>query len=189
MRLAAPRMGPRRASLVAGARGNVLELGVGTGQNLGFYRSDVQVIGLEPDLAMLNRAIPRAAQAEASIQLVRGEGESLPFRDAVFDEVVVSLVLCSVASPSRTLSEVRRVLKLGGQLRFYEHVRSADRGWAWMQDRITPVWKRLADGCCPNRPTVEAIAQAGFALEEIERFPLGPYPTRPQVLGTARRAD
>src|SRR5213596_2504914 len=108
MRLARPSMDPRRQSLVGGAEGRVLELGIGTAQNLRFYRSTAQVIGLEPDEAMLDGAIARAADTRASARLVRGAGEALPFQSSSFDEVVASLVLCSVASPAQTLSEVRR---------------------------------------------------------------------------------
>ena len=79
------------------------------------------------------------------------------------------------------------MLRPGGRLHFLEHVRSASPTWAAVQDAVTPVWKRLVDGCCPNRPTVEVIAEAGFAVESLHRSSLGPYPTRPQVLGTARR--
>lgn len=186
MRLAAPHMDPRRKALVAEAAGTVLELGVGTGQNLRFYDPGVRVIGVEPDSGMLEAAVRRADRVSASIQLVFGAGEGLPFRDGVFDQVVASLVLCSVASPARTLSEARRVLKPDGRLRFYEHIRSESAAWARMQDFITPVWKRLADGCCPNRATVQAVGQAGFVIESLEAFPLGPYPTRPQVVGVAR---
>ena len=187
MRLAGPRIDPRRKALVAEAAGKVLELGVGTGQNLRFYAPGVRVVGVEPDAGMLRAAVPRAASAPASIQLILGAGEALPFEDDAFDQVVASLVLCSVTSPTQVLTEVRRVLKPDGLLRFYEHVRSDSAGWARMQDLITPVWKRLADGCCPNRATVDAIQRAGFVVESLETFPLGLYPTRPQVLGVARR--
>jgi hypothetical protein len=86
------------------------------------------------------------------------------------------------------LSEVRRVLKPGGRLRFMEHVRSPDPRWARFQDIVTPLWRSMNDGCCPNRATVEAIDHAGFAVEALERYPLGPYPVRPQVRGVASRS-
>jgi hypothetical protein len=79
------------------------------------------------------------------------------------------------------------VLRPGGRLHFLEHVRSTSPAWAAVQDAVTPLWKRLVDGCCPNRPTVETIAGAGFAVESLQHEALGPYPTRPQVLGIARR--
>ncbi len=79
------------------------------------------------------------------------------------------------------------MLRPGGLLRFLEHVRSFSPAWARVQDVVTPVWTALAGGCHPNRATVEAVEQAGLVVESIDRFSLGPYPTRPQVLGIARR--
>jgi ubiquinone/menaquinone biosynthesis C-methylase UbiE len=187
MRLASRQMEPRRAALVSEAAGRVLELGVGTGLNLPFYGSAAKVVGVERDPAMLEGAIPRAAAADGRVAFVMAAGERLPFLDGAFDQVVVSLVLCSVGSPADSLAELKRVLKPGGTLRFYEHVRSDSPAWAAMQDVITPVWKVLAEGCCPNRATVESIQQAGFEIQTMESFKLGPYPIRPQVLGTASR--
>jgi len=107
----------------------------------------------------------------------------------VFDEVIATLVFCTIPSPSLSLAEVRRVLKPGGRLRFMEHVRSPDPGWARLQDFVTPIWRAMNDGCCPNRATVEAINQAGFVVESMERYAFGPYPVRPQVRGIVRRAE
>ena len=90
-------------------------------------------------------------------------------------------------SQAVSLQEVWRVLKPGGRLRFMEHVRASSPGLAAMQDFVTPVWKAIADGCCPNRATVAAIEAAGFVIDSLEQYPLGPYPIRPQVRGTARR--
>jgi ubiquinone/menaquinone biosynthesis C-methylase UbiE len=186
MRLAGRRLASLRQGVVAGATGRVLELGVGTGQNLPFYRAGVTVVAIDPDPAMLRRAWQRCRTSDARVRLVAGAGEALPFPDGAFDEVVATLVFCTVRSPSASLTEVRRVLKPGGRLRFMEHVRSADPRWARLQDLVTPLWKRLADGCCPNRATVATIAAAGFGIESLDQYPLGPYPIRPQVRGTAR---
>lgn len=79
------------------------------------------------------------------------------------------------------------MLRSDGRLRFLEHVRSASAAWAQVQDLVTPVWRTVAGGCCPNRATVQTIENAGFLVESLDRFPLGPYPTRPQVIGVARR--
>ncbi len=187
MQLAAVRIDPLRRRVVAPTRGRVLELGIGTGLNLRHYGPNATVVGVEPNRDMLKRAAPRAAAATAPISLIAGYGESLPFRDSSFDEVVVTLVLCSVGSPMATLAELHRVLKPGGTLRFLEHVRSPSVGWARVQDIVTPFWRAIADGCCPNRTTETSITRARFAIETIDRFSLGPYPTRPQILGSATR--
>jgi ubiquinone/menaquinone biosynthesis C-methylase UbiE len=186
MRFAGERLAELRRGVVSAASGRVLELGVGTGQNLRFYHPGTRVIAIDPDLAMLRRAQARAAEAGARINLVAGAGEALPFRDAAFDEVVVMLVLCTVRSPAASLAEVRRVLKPAGRLLFMEHVRSADPRWATFQDLMTPLWRVMVDGCCPNRATVAAIEDAGFVVEDLEQYPFGPYPVRPQVRGTAQ---
>ena len=187
MAMSGERMLALRREVVRPATGRVLELGVGTGQNLPYYPPGTRVIAIEPDPAMLDRARPRACAAEAKVYLVAGAGETLPFPDDVFDEVVATLVFCTVRSPTLSLAEVRRVLKPGGRLRFMEHVRSEDPRWAKLQDVLTPVWRVIADGCCPNRATVASIKGAGFGVEALEQYPFGPYPVRPQVRGTARR--
>jgi SAM-dependent methyltransferase len=106
-----------------------------------------------------------------------------------FDAAVVSLVLCTVPSLPRALAEIARVLKPGGELRFYEHVRSVNPCFGLLEDLICPAWKRLAGGCHPNRDTLTAISTAGFFVEHVERFGFSPQPVLPQIahlLGRAR---
>ena len=112
---------------VAGeASGDVLEIGVGTGRNLPLYRNARRVVALEPHAGMRHRAARRAGEAPVPVVVVDGDAMHLPFPDGSFDAVVASLVLCSVAEQRHVLEEVRRVLRPGGLLRFYEHVRSPD---------------------------------------------------------------
>ena len=100
---------------------------------------------------------------------MQGSAEALPFRDAVFDTVVASLVLCSVAEPARSLAEVKRVLRPDGRLRMLEHVRSR-RAWkAAFQDRVQPLWTWASGGCRPNRDTERAVEAAGFVIEAEDR--------------------
>lgn len=146
MWLGARRLGPLRRTVVGEAKGRVLELGVGTGLNVPFYPAAARVVGAEPDLAMLGRARRRAAAGPPRSYLVAAVGEALPFLDGSFDEVVVTLVFCSVRSTQQTLAEIRRVLKPAGSLRFLEHVRSDRAGWARFQDAVTPLWRTVANG-------------------------------------------
>lgn len=146
MRCARRHIDPRRRALVSPCRGRVLELGVGTGLNLPSYVQGASVVGVDPDPAMLGRAAMRARTARVPVRLVVGAGEALPFRDATFDEVVAALVFCSVRAPETVLAEIRRVLRPGGYLRFYEHVRSPSTFWSRVQDWLTPVWSRVASG-------------------------------------------
>jgi SAM-dependent methyltransferase len=113
--------------------------------------------------------------------------EALPFEDGRFDAAVATLVLCSVRDPDMALHEIRRVLKPGGRLLFFEHVRG-EGGLAWWQDRMERPWGWFAGGCHPNRDTIEAIREAGFALEEVREFDFNaalPL-VRPHASGLAR---
>ncbi len=151
-----------RAWLAGGARGRALEVGCGTGRNLPRYAEGVQLVAVEPSAEALAVARRRAPGA----LLVRASAEALPFREGAFDTVVSSLVFCSVGDVGRGLGEVRRVLADQGELRMMEHVRAEGRLQGWWQDRIQPLWTRVAGGCHPNRRTEAAVEAAGFALSE-----------------------
>jgi ubiquinone/menaquinone biosynthesis C-methylase UbiE len=158
-------LGPWRRWLARGARGRTLDVGCGTGRGLFHYDAAQRVIGLDPTWASLERAHRRVPR----VPLVQGSAEALPFRDAVFDTVVASLVLCSVAEPARGLAEVKRVLRPDGHLRMLEHVRSR-RAWkAAFQDRVQPLWTWASGGCRPNRDTERAVEAAGFVIEAEDR--------------------
>ncbi|HZP43641.1 MAG TPA: class I SAM-dependent methyltransferase [Candidatus Binatia bacterium] len=186
-------MAAEREAVVGGARGRVLEIGCGTGLNLPYYTAAAtERWAVEPDPFMLARAARRAAEQGVAVDLRRAPAESLPFADDFFDTVVSTLVLCTVADPARALAEVRRVLRPGGELRFYEHVRSASRLGALGQDVVTPLWRRIAAGCHPNRDVAGAIRAAGFTIVALEpKTPVPPVPplcvVRPQVRGVARK--
>jgi ubiquinone/menaquinone biosynthesis C-methylase UbiE len=175
-----------RRELVRGIRGAVLEVGAGTGLNLGLYDSSIRVVAVEPEPTMARTAAGRGRRAGASTAVLRGVAERLPFREDAFDAVVACYVLCSVADPNRALAELRRVLRPGGEIRVYEHVRS-DRPWAArIQDLVTPLWHRCGCNCHPNRDTVAALRDAGFEVEVRSASYGPPSPVRPHVLGVAR---
>jgi ubiquinone/menaquinone biosynthesis C-methylase UbiE len=186
-----------RRQLLGGPRGHVLEVGAGTGANFPYYRScghRYPVVATEPDAHMLKRARRRLAKLGLHIDLHQARAEQLPFADGSFDTVICSLALCTVQDPDRSLAEIHRVLKPGGEFRFYEHVRSANRFEAFMQDIMKPLWKWLGAGCHPNRDITVAVEQAGFRIVELRRSnPFLPIPflapTRPHVLGAAQPAE
>ena len=151
-----------RAWLTGAASGRVLEVGCGTGRNLPRYPRGAAVLGVDPSLVALRRARRRVPSA----LLLCADGEALPFRDASFDTVVSSLVLCSVANPPALLAETRRVLRGTGSLRLLEHVRSQSRWHARMQDFVQPAWTRVTGGCHPNRDTEGAVRAAGFRIDD-----------------------
>jgi ubiquinone/menaquinone biosynthesis C-methylase UbiE len=181
-------LGSRRASLVAQASGNVLEIGAGTGANLRHYPHVTRLVAAEPDPAMRSRLARHLGGATVAFEVSDAPAERLSFPDASFNTVVATLVLCSVADLDAALAEMRRVLQPGGRLLVLEHVRGEGRQARW-QDRVTPIWCRVGAGCHPNRDIRSAIVRAGFHLEHAERFdpPGVPAITRPFVEIVARK--
>jgi len=178
----------RREALLTAAAGRVLEIGAGTGANLAFYPDAVQTLTLaEPERPMAKRLARRVAGQARAADIVEAPAEQLPFPDASFDTVVVTLVLCTVSDPARALAEIRRVLAPGGRLLFLEHVRSDDSRIARWQDRLNGLNQIIAHGCNCNRATVDAMRAAGFTIVELTRaeFPKAPPFVRPLVLGVA----
>lgn len=174
-------LGRRRAALVGPAVGRIIEIGVGTGLTLPYYRRAAEVVGVDPNPAMLDRARTRAAEAAVPVALEVGRAEALPFEAGRFDTAVTSLTLCTVEDPLASARELCRVLKPGGELRFLEHVRAPNRLVARLQDLITPVWRRVFGNCHPNRDTLCVLRAAGFEVEQ-----LGTYFGGLVIEGTAR---
>jgi ubiquinone/menaquinone biosynthesis C-methylase UbiE len=176
-----------RSSLLAGASGDVLEIGGGTGANLGYYGAAVKSLTVtEPEPPMLKRLQRKAHEQNSQATVLRAPAEDLPFEDATFDTVVSTLVLCGVDDQPRAVRELRRVLRPGGRLIFIEHVRSDDPRTAKRQDRMNPLNRFLV--CCDcNRPTLDTIRSTGFDVTELEQteLPKAPPFVRPLIIGTA----
>jgi ubiquinone/menaquinone biosynthesis C-methylase UbiE len=169
----------------------VIEVGAGNGINFGHYPETVtEVVALEPEPYLRERAEQAAVGAPVPVTVRGGTADPLAVEDSGFDAAVASLVLCTVPDQARALAELHRALKPGGELRFMEHVRSDGprkaRVQAWL-DR-SGIWPRIAGGCHCSRDTVTAIRAAGFEVDRVRRFDLGPScgPTNPHVLGVAR---
>lgn len=191
-----PRMDARGAAdhrrrLVEAAHGAVVEIGAGYGATFPYYPAAVtSVLALEPDPTLRALALAEAGKARVPITVHDGVAESLPAADESVDVVVSSLVLCSVADQSAVLAETMRVLRPGGLLLFYEHVRSEYFMLAALEDLLTPLWSRLAGGCHPNRDTATGIASAGLTVQTVERFGFSALPGNPRVahiLGAAAK--
>jgi ubiquinone/menaquinone biosynthesis C-methylase UbiE len=183
-------IGDHRRRLLAGLTGRVLEVGAGNGLNFPHYPATVtEVLAVEPEPYLRRRALAAARQAPVPIRVVDGTAEALPAPDGAVEAVVASLVLCTVADLDQALAEVGRVLRPGGTLRFYEHVRATDPRLARWQDRLEGPWGWLVGGCHPNRDTVAAITAAGLRVVQLDRFDLQAMPplARPHVLGVAER--
>ena len=181
----------QRSELLAGLRGRVIEVGAGDGRNFRHYPEGVtEVLAVEPEPYLRRLAGAAAADAPTAITVVDGTAELLPARTGEFDSVVSSLVLCSVSHQGAALAELHRVLRDGGELRFFEHV-IAERGLGRaLQGGLddSGLWPALGAGCHLSRDTVAAIASGGFAVEQLRRFSSGPGGLGiPFVLGVARR--
>jgi len=163
-----------RARALAGLTGRVLELGAGNGLNFAHYPATVaEVVAVEPEPYLRERASARAAAAAVPVDVIEGEADALPLYAHSVDAAVASLVLCSVPDQARALAELRRVLKPGGELRVYEHVISHKPAKAAFQRLFTrTLWKRIAGGCHMDRDTGAALRAAGFeGVESLERVP------------------
>ena len=181
----------QRTELLAGLSGRVIEVGAGDGRNFRHYPAGVsEVLAVEPEPYLRRLAAQAAAAAATPITVVEGAAELLPAGDGECDSVVSSLVLCSVSHQGTALAELHRVLRAGGELRFFEHViaqRSLGRAVQGGLDS-TGIWPQLGGGCHLSRDTVAAIAAGGFAVEKLRRFSSGPGGLGiPFVLGVARR--
>ena len=180
-----------RRRLLAGLSGVVVEVGAGHGGNFAHYPPSVtSVVAVEPEPTLRRHALAAASDAPVPVRVLDGVADALPVADGSADAAVFSLVLCSVPDQRRALREARRVLRPGGTLALYEHVRSPRPVLALLEDVVTPLWSRLAAGCHPNRDTLAAVTGEDFVLRQVERFRFKPnrgVPRAEHVLAWAIR--
>ncbi|MFG2631640.1 class I SAM-dependent methyltransferase [Streptomyces sp. NPDC048473] len=182
-----------RSELLAGMSGRVIEIGAGNGLNFAHYPPAVsEVVAIEPERSLRQLAVRSALRAGIPVDVVPGAAEALPVKSEAFDGAVTSLVLCTVRNVERSLAEIVRVLRPGGELRFFEHVRADDRAMAATQRALDrTVWPLVAGGCHTARDTLAAIERAGFTVETYRRVRMPDWgirlPTSACVLGVARR--
>lgn len=181
-----------RAELLGGLSGRVLEVGAGHGPNFAHYPDAVEsVVAVEPEEYLRSLATRTADRVPARVTVAAGVADALPLPDASVDAGIASLVLCSVPDLDRALAELHRVIRPGGELRFYEHVRSRSPTFAAVQRAVDVVWPHVAGGCHAHRDTLGAIERAGFAVERVRGFrfhvSVVSAATAPHVVGAARR--
>jgi SAM-dependent methyltransferase len=182
-----------RRRLLADLRGRIIELGAGDGRNFPLYPTGVtEVVAIEPEPSLRAAAEAAAANVDVPVTVRGGTADRLPIEHGALDAAVASLVLCSVPDQAAALAELRRVLRPGGELRFYEHVIprcQPKRALVQLADR-SGLWPAVAGGCHPARDTAAAIEAAGFTIERCERFGFRASaiePSVPHILGVARR--
>jgi ubiquinone/menaquinone biosynthesis C-methylase UbiE len=158
-----------RGRIAGGARGDVLEIGIGSGLNFHIYPADATVHGIDASAAILALAADRARRLGRSPVLGAADAASLPYPDASFDTVVATFVLCSVDDVDGTLREARRVLRPGGTVRLLEHARSHHPRLAGAQRRLAPAWARASGGCRLDHDVRAAVRDAGLRVVEERR--------------------
>jgi ubiquinone/menaquinone biosynthesis C-methylase UbiE len=182
-----------RRRLLEGLRGSVVEIGAGHGLNFPLYPPEVtEVVAIEPEPTLRAEAETAVERAPVAIRVLPGVADALPLDDASVDAAIVSLVLCSVPDQPHALAEIRRVLRRGGELRFYEHVvpRCQPKRLMLQAADRSRIWPAVAGGCHLARDTTGEIMRAGFDIEQIERFGFSAQPILPSVphiVGVARR--
>jgi len=178
-----------RAQWLPHARGDVLEVGIGSGLNLPFYSSQVRkVYGLDPSVELQRLAKTRMLGLQIQVEFLLQSAEDLvPLPDASIDTAVITWTLCSIPNAPTALQQVKRVLKGDGRIIFLEHGRAPDPAVGQWQDRLTPMWKRIGGGCHLNRKIDDIIEAAGFRISELKTSYLrGPRPMTYTYQGLAQ---
>lgn len=159
-----------RQGLIQKAYGNVLEIGSGTGVNFRFYEDVEQVTATEPSKFMIQKSEERIKQSAVPIRLVQASAEDLPFDENTFDTVVATLVFCTIPNVEKAMAEIKRVCKPDGKILLFEHVRMENPFLSALQDILTPVWKKICDGCYLNRETISVIKSKDVSIIHINEY-------------------
>ncbi len=159
-----------RKELLSKATGNILELGSGTGINFPLYEEAVTVTAIEPNLHMIERSILKQKQACVPIDIVQASAEELPFAADAFDTVIATLVFCTIPNPEKAILEMKRVCKSDGKILLFEHVKMQNRFLSSLQDWLTPAWKKICDGCCLNRNTIDLLRGHNISIINVQKY-------------------
>ena len=182
------RLLPYRERVIGSAEGRVLEVGIGSGLNLPFYRTPArEILGLEPSPKLIAMARSAARRVPMPVTFICGSAEAIPLEDESIDTLVTTWTLCTIPHAAQALAEMRRVLRPGGRLLFVEHGQAPDKGVRRWQDVLTPAWRRISGGCHLNRPVRTMIESSGFRVDRLETgYMAGPKPMSFMYEGSAR---
>ncbi|MEH7502791.1 class I SAM-dependent methyltransferase [Neobacillus drentensis] len=159
-----------RKELLSKAKGSVLELGSGTGINFPLYEKAATVTAIEPSQHMIERSLSKLKQAVVPIEVVQASAEELPFAVDSFDTVVATLVFCTIPNPEKAILEMKRVCKSDGEILLFEHVKMQNRFLSLLQDWLTPAWKKICDGCCLNRNTLDLLKANDIYIMKVQKY-------------------
>ena len=172
----------QREKVVPHAQGRILEVGMGSGINIPFYNPDKveKVWGLEPSTGMREKAKERVESAPFDLEWLDLPGEEIPLDNHSVDTIVLTYTLCTIPGWQRALEQMRRVLKPGGRMLFSEHGKAPDEAVQKWQNRVNPLWGKMAGGCHLNRDIPMLLKQGGFELEEMNSLYI---PSTPKIAG------
>jgi ubiquinone/menaquinone biosynthesis C-methylase UbiE len=181
-------LGPYRQRVIGAAEGRVLEIGVGSGLNLGHYPAAVrELLALEPDPKLIRLARDRSAVRSRAVSFLEVSAERIPLENSSIDTVVSTWTMCTISDVRRALEEIRRVLKPSGRLLFVEHGLAPDAGVRKWQHRLDPLWTRVGGGCHLDRPIETLVTAAGFEIDRLKTgYMPGPKPMTFMYEGAAR---
>jgi ubiquinone/menaquinone biosynthesis C-methylase UbiE len=167
-----------RERVISAAEGRVLEIGIGSGLNFNFYPQRVrEILGLEPGPRLLAMSRRAASRLSLPVTFMEASAETIPLDDRSIDTVVSTWTLCTIPAVQQAIREIRRVLRLGGQLLFVEHGLAPEANIRKWQDWLTPAWKRISGGCHLNRPIGTIVESGGFGITQLETgYMKGPKP-------------
>ena len=172
----------QREKVVPQAEGRILEIGMGSGINIPFYNPDKveKVWGLEPSEGMRVKAQPRVSAAPFELEWLDLPGEEIPLDDNSADTIVLTYTLCTIPGWEQALRQMRRVLKPGGKMVFSEHGQAPDEAVQKWQQRVNPLWMKIAGGCHLNRDIPRLLEQGGFKVRQLDSMYV---PSTPKIAG------
>jgi ubiquinone/menaquinone biosynthesis C-methylase UbiE len=159
----------QRKKIIPLAKGNVLEIGVGSGLNLPYYTKKIkELTAIDPSEELWKKNNLNKKEFPFKFKFIKAYSENIPLENDSFDTVVITYTMCTISDLNKAFSEIKRVLKPSGKLLFCEHGKAPEKGIQKYQNIINPFWKRIGGGCNLNRNIPTLIENNGFTIEKLE---------------------